>query len=228
MDAKRLTGPNAGSLKYDVLTALSVTGLHSAPGQQISLHRLSSILTARYNWGREELSLGQRDMARMWNVHERTVKREIKRWTDSGLLICLSPGVRGRVALYRLNLTHVFEISEPHWPCVGTDFVARMDALRPVARPVVVPLAFAPTPAPAQTPAAGWDAVRTRLHATLPDKFEAWIAPLKFISDDGRFVTLQAPSTFAARYLEVHLMSPLTAAIATGIGPGRRLVLQTA
>ena len=41
--------------------------------------RLIALITARYNWQRDELSVGQSEMARIWGVHDRTVKREVRR-----------------------------------------------------------------------------------------------------------------------------------------------------
>ena len=96
MNPLRLTGPEAGVIKYDLLTALSVAGLNGSPTLQTSLMRLIAAVTSRYNWRADELSVGQRDLARMWSVNERTVKREIKRLTDAQLLICTRGGVRGR------------------------------------------------------------------------------------------------------------------------------------
>ena len=87
MDAKRFTGPQAGSQKYDLLTALAVAGLCGSPGFQTSMLRLIALVTARYNWARDELTVGQREMARMWSVDERTVKRELKRLTTAGVLV---------------------------------------------------------------------------------------------------------------------------------------------
>jgi len=54
--------------------------------------RLISVVTARYNWRNDELSIGQRDMARLWAVNERTVKREMKRLTEANILWGLGQG----------------------------------------------------------------------------------------------------------------------------------------
>ncbi len=96
MEPKRLTGPEAGSLKYDILTALTLLGLHGTATEQTSMMRLIALITARYNWRANELTVGQRDIARMWAVNERTVKREMKRLTDAQILVCKRSGVRGR------------------------------------------------------------------------------------------------------------------------------------
>ena len=79
MEQIKRVGPNAGALKYDLLTALSVAGLHGTPTEQTSLMRLTALITARYNWRLEEVSVGQDELARLWAVNLRTVKREMKR-----------------------------------------------------------------------------------------------------------------------------------------------------
>ena len=72
MEQIKRIGPKAGSLKYDLLTALSVAGLHGSPTEQTSLMRLNALITARYNWRLEEVSVGQVELARLWSVNERT------------------------------------------------------------------------------------------------------------------------------------------------------------
>ena len=142
MDAKRLTGVKASSLKYDLLTALSVAGLHLDARHQISLSRLLLLITARYNWRLDEFCVGQRDLARMWNVTERTVKREIKFWTEKRMVICKRQGVRGRVGAYRLNYPEIYRMSEPYWDHVGPDFSERMVQTNPVKETKVVAVDF--------------------------------------------------------------------------------------
>jgi hypothetical protein len=82
-----------GALKYDLLTALNIMGLHGTPTEQTSLTRLMVLITARYNWRVEEVSIGHIEMARLWAVNDRTVKREMKRLLQMGVLICIRPGV---------------------------------------------------------------------------------------------------------------------------------------
>ncbi len=73
------------------------------------------LITARYNWRLDEFTVGQRDLARMWNVTDRTVKREIKYWLERKMVICKRQGVRGRVGAYRLNYPEIYRLSEPYW-----------------------------------------------------------------------------------------------------------------
>lgn len=225
MELRKLTGPSAGAMKYDILTALSVAGMQGGAKAQVSMMRLISVITARYNWRREELSLGQRDMARMWGVTERTVKREIKSWLDRKLLICTRPGVRGRVAAYRLNMSAIYDLSEPFWPCVGTDFVERMGSTNPVQETQVVQVDFAARRV--EVPETGsWRAVAERLRRLHPAKVANWLGQLRYVEDDGRHYVLRAESVFAARFVETHLRAELIEAIETEVGPQRRLVIE--
>jgi len=89
--------------------------------------RLIALIMARYNWRNDELSVGQRDMAHMWSVNERTVKREIKRLTEANILICKRAGVRGRVGAHHVNKSEIARLSRPAWQEVGPDFAYRVE-----------------------------------------------------------------------------------------------------
>lgn len=230
METLRLTGADAGVIKYDLLTALSVAGLNGGPTLQTSLMRLIAAVTARYNWRLDELSVGQRDLARMWSVNERTVKREIKRLTDARILICKRGGVRGRVAAYRLNYAQIAALSEPCWPLVGPDFDARMkgryDAasdvkivqLRDYVKAVNDPLDEAPR--------GTWHRVLARLTRDNPDQVKAWYGQLEFKGFEQGTLRLCAPSKFAQRYIETHLARPLIGAVEAEMGPVARIAFE--
>ncbi len=227
MEPKRLTGPGAGSMKYDLLTALTIFGLHGSPAQQISMTRLCALITARYNWKLDHFCVGQPEMARMWHVTERTVKREIKRWVDDRLLICVRKGVRGRVGAYRLNLLRVYEVSRDVWAAVGTDYAERMESMLPTSELSVVKVDFtkaAHDNTPTVDDGTSWYAVSERLRTLYPEKHPNWFAPLRFVSDsDGRY-TLAARSGFVVRYLETHFSTVMAEAIEAEVGLGRRIV----
>lgn len=212
MDAKRFTGPQAGSQKYDILTALSVAGLNGTPGFQTSMLRLVAVVTARYNWARDELTLGQREMARLWSVDERTVKREIKRLTTSSVLLQLRPGVRGRVAAYRLNIPEIYRLSAPVWDRVGPDYRDRMAQQTPAAMPEkVVRVNFGEAPEPEPPQPAGqqgtpWARVQARLAKLEPGLYRHWFAGLAFVESGAGVLSLRAPSQFLAQYVETHHM----------------------
>tara|TARA_R110000787_G_scaffold51821_16_gene122473 strand:- start:285 stop:980 length:696 start_codon:yes stop_codon:yes gene_type:complete len=226
MEPKRLTGPGAGSLKYDVLTALCVSGLHGSSAQQVSMTRLCCLITARYNWKLDHFCVGQPEMARMWHVTERTVKREIKRWCDDRLLICVRKGVRGRVGAYRLNIPEVFEKSRDVWISVGTDYAERMDEMDPARATSVVKVDFAKVVPDATSVDDGtsWFAVSERLKSLYPEKHRNWFAPLRFVSDEGGKYTLAARSGFVVRYLETHFSTVMAEAVRAEVGHGRRIV----
>lgn len=231
METQRLTGRDAGGLKYDLLTALSVAGLNGAPVVQTSLMRLIALVTARYNWRADELSVGQRDMALMWGVNERTVKREIKRLTEAGILICKRAGVRGRVGAYRLGYARIAEMSEPYWSSVGPDFVTRMGERYRQATPVkVVQLrAYQPgtEPIPVADVGAGtWGAVLKVLAAEQPDLTGAWFARLSCLGLGQGVLRLSAPSAFVQRYVETHHMPLLLRAVEQVMGPVEQVVFE--
>ncbi|MTH76927.1 hypothetical protein [Paracoccus aestuariivivens] len=210
MDLKRFTGPQAGAQKYDLLTALAVAGLNGTAGFQTSMLRLVALITARYNWKADEFSVSQRDLARMWSVDERTVKREIKRLTSASILLQLRPGVRGRVAAYRLNYAELYRLSAPHWSEVGPDFSARMQSGHIEDKPAedkVVRIDFRAKPEPAdQMPFA---ITLHRLAGTEPELHRSWFSALSFVSFDGTLLCLKASSSFIGQYIAVHHLKPL-------------------
>lgn len=219
MDPKRLTGPNAGSIKYDLITALSVTGMAGKPVLQTSMVRLIALVTARYNWFRDEVTVGQRDLAKMWSVDERTVKREMKRLVEAKILLKLRPGVRGRVAAYRLNYREIINLSQPSWENVGPDFVERMLTIYPQSDVKVVNVDFAAKkiePDKSETGERGiWRSVRGDLRKSDPSIFESWYGKLVFIAYTNGTLVLRAPNRFIARYIETHLDKPLMVAART-------------
>lgn len=217
-----LTGPSAGTQKYDLLTALSVAGLHGKPVFQMSMMRLIALVTARYNWRSNEVSIGQRDLARMWNVNERTVKREMKRLIDTDILVCTRAGVRGRVGAYRLNFETVKRLSDPLWESVGPDFQKRMQ-IQPIGlSDKVVKVNFGtasqqtlPTTPPQKiTGEKGtWLAVQHRLNDEDQTIYSSWYKHLSFKAYEDGEITLNAPNKFITTYIETHLLPPLARAL---------------
>lgn len=225
MDAKRLTGANAGSLKYDLLTALAVFGLHGTPRDHLATSRLIAVVTARYNWRLDEFCVGQRDLAKMWNVTERTVKREIKHWITTGLVICKRQGVRGRVGAYRLNYAAIFRLTESAWPYVGPDFQDRMSGNAPVQHAAVVKVDFAAKTRVTHTEDPEWAAFCSHVQDQAPGAYSSWISQLTFVDKDTRAVTVHAPSKFVAQYVATNLSRLLDDACTAAFGRGRRIVV---
>lgn len=248
MEKARITGPGAGVYKYDILTALTMWGLRGSPSEQVTVLRLIAMVTARYNWQRDEVSIGHRDLSRLWGVTERTVKREIKRLIALDLLAVQRPGVRGRVASYRLVPHTVVSLSAPHWDNVGPDFAQRFTeraaeaAQKKAAQSdasKVLQVDFQRRAASPQTEAAvgqdpsadpseagdPWSRLRGHLRTTSPEVFNAWFSGLSLADVTDDMVTIRAPSAFVLRYIETHFRDMLAAATAQAFGPDRRLVL---
>lgn len=211
MQARKVTGPDAGSRKYDILTALGCFALGAAPGLQRLVLRFLTLVTARYNWREGVLHVGQREIARLWSVDERTVKREMAKLRALGWITVESPARRGRVASYALDLAAIRAATRAAWPRVGPDFDERMrgEARSPTGATVV------PFPRPAdaaetdgdarpETASGGWADVRTLLQAEEPAIYVAWFEALRCGDGAGEGVTLVAPSSFHASYVRTH------------------------
>ncbi len=216
-------GPGAGVVKYDVLTALSLMALRETQTFQVTVLRLIALITARYNWKLDQFTVPQPDMARMWNVSERTVKREIKRMLTSELLVCVRPGRRGRVAAYRLNYAKVTQNSQTAWADVGADYEARMQAMVSEAPSKVVRVDFAGRTAPEtpeDIPVAQdlWGRVLQDLTASDPANLRNWYMKLKWVSEADGHVVLSAPSPFVAQFVQTHLVRALVPALVNQIG----------
>ena len=223
----RPIGPGAGVVKYDVLTALSVMALHHSPVMQTTVLRLIALITARYNWKQDQFCVPQADMARLWNVSERTVKREMRRMVDGGLLRCIRQGVRGRVGAYRLNYDHLYDESRASWAAVGPDFEDRMQTRVAEADAKVVKVNFAAPRAPEALPAPDdlWGQVLHDLAETDAANLRNWYMKLSLEAVDGQHMTLRAPSGFVAGYVQTHLTPALTGAVARALGRSVRLVI---
>ena len=103
-ETTRATGRYAASLKYDVLTALGAYACGGDKHRQRLALRLMTLVTARYNWQDDTVTTGQREIAALWSVDERTVKREMARLREMGWLVLKRASTRGRVACYGLGL----------------------------------------------------------------------------------------------------------------------------
>lgn len=210
-----LTGPNAAAMKYDILSAIGLIGVHGSAREQVSMPRLALLVTARYNWRKGEVSMGQSEMARLWGVSERTAKREIKLWVDRGLLVCSRPGVRGRVAAYRLNLSRVMELSEPFWPAIGSDFAERMstDGATPATDQKVVRLPVTRVAQPENAEADPWFEVKQALSHAQPEVYSSWLSDLRFDRTAQGSVRVTAPSRFIASYVNGHYLGLIERAV---------------
>lgn len=201
-----VSGRGAASLKYDVITALGAWGCAGGRHDGRLALRLVTLLTARYNWAEDSLTTGQREIAALWSVDARTVKRDMARLRDRGWLVLKRPAARGRVACYGLGLDAILAETRPIWPQVGPDYAARMD-------PAPQPLQALPTILPFPVTGQGaWARVAARLQAEDPALFAVWFAPLIDVTGDGDRLCLRAPSRFHGTYIRTHLMARLQAA----------------
>ena len=126
MLAKQTVGRNAAAFKYDLLTVMGAFALAQEKGRQRLVLRLMTLVTARYNWARDELAVGQREIARLWQVDERTVKREMAKLRAMGWLVVKRQGARGRVSEYALGIERILEDSRDRWADVGPDLEHRL------------------------------------------------------------------------------------------------------
>lgn len=214
MLAKRPVGRAAASRKYDILTALGALALSQTKSLQRLTLRFLTLITARYNWARDELAVGQREIARLWSCDERTVKREMARLRAMGWLELRRQGARGRVAEYRIDLARILEDTRPVWPAVGPDFAARLapEESPPADDPRVVPFPGAAAPPPAAAGQGAWPLARALLHRQDPSTYGAWLHRLEEAGRAGGVLRLASPSRFHAAYVRAHLLSRIVAA----------------
>lgn len=204
-------GRGASARKYDLLTAMGASALSKSKHDQRRTLRLITLITARYNWMRDELAVGQREIARLWSVDERTVKREMALLRAQGWLIVKRQGARGRVTEYALGIDKILEDTSAQWACVGTDFEMRLGQGEETS--TVVPLRHSgQVAAPEAGDGTEWAHARRLLHAEDPSAYGAWLAALQRSERAGGRLTLRAPSRFHATYVQTHLERRIFAA----------------
>jgi hypothetical protein len=204
-------GRGAAARKYDVLTALGSYALARGKHEQRLVLRLITLITARYNWARDELAVGQREIARLWSVDERTVKREMAKLRGMGWLVVKRQGARGRVTEYALDLERVFLATQDMWAAVGPDFERRMGGSP--AEEAVVPFPVrGDVPPPDVSSGTEWVLAQAILHQDLPGPYAAWLRGLVRADRAGGRLMLRAPSRFHAAYVDTHLKGQVLAA----------------
>lgn len=204
MRTVRAAGGNAGVIKYDLLTAL---GAHACAGdkhlQRLTL-RFITLIVARYNWQGNELAVGQREIAALWGVDERTVKRDLARLRALGWIEVRRPAARGRVAVHGLAIDRILGATSAAWTRVGPDFALRMGATPPPV-PQGAPgnvISFPLVPKPQGQGV--WAEVQAALHAENPALYATWFAALLAVEGPGGRLSLRAPSRFHAAFLTTH------------------------
>lgn len=209
MQVIRAVGREAAAKKYDLLSAMMAHGLAGDKHRQRLILRLMALITTRYNWQRDELAIGQREIARLWCVDERTVKREMAKLRALGWIEIKQQGARGRVSVLSLNLERILLDTKREWDNIGPDFVARLGGTQPEPASNVVPL-HRPEPMPAQ---GVWAEARARLAEEDRALFDAWFAGLAEAGAADGCLTLFAPTRFHATYVQTHLLDRLRVAV---------------
>ncbi len=212
MDIKtKAVGRSAAVVKYDLITAICTWGMSGSKHDQRLALRFVALITARYNWQRQVLAVGQREIAALWNCTERTVKRDMAKLRAMCWIRVRMQGRRGRVAEYCIDLDKVFESTRPVWSNVGPDFVHRVDQS---AQPDnVVPLVPNRTvAAPEVSSGSVWALACALIHEQDPAAYASWVRSLNQANRAGGRLTLLAPSRFHAAYVETHLKALLLSA----------------
>lgn len=212
MQVAKPVGPNASALKYDILSALGVYALAGDKHLQRLVLRIMALITTRYNWRNNELSIGREEISRLWSVNERTVKRDMARLKTLGWVTVKRPGARGRVTVYSIDLKQILLDTKPVWPQLGSDFAARVgETPEQEVETNVVP--FHVPKIPEFEPGDGsWAQVQAILHARDPELWASWFRHLNEADRVGDRVTLVAPSPFVADYVSTQLQARLQAA----------------
>jgi len=227
MLASRPVGRDAATKKYDILSALMTYALSRDKLTQRLVLRLMSLITTRYNWQRDELSMGQREIAKLWSVDERTVKREMAKLKSKGWLCVKRAGARGRVTLYGLDLDLVLKETQAEWPKIGPDFVARLTEMTGVRAQNIhesnVVAFSAKAQIPPVTDGTVWASAALILFDYDPTIYAAWFQQLQEQGRDGGCLMLIAPTKFHATYVQTHLSDAILRAV-TRIDPSLRSV----
>ncbi|ARO16018.1 hypothetical protein BVG79_p1000216 (plasmid) [Ketogulonicigenium robustum] len=217
MLVQKIAGRAGATQKYDLLTVLGSYALSQDRTLQRQTLRLICLITARYNWQSDQLSVAQTEIARLWSVDPRTVKREMAAFRARGWLVEKRAAGRGRVTLYGLGLRQIWEDTRPVWARIGPDLVARLsgdaagqggDGPAPEAGATVIPF-----PQMGAAPAVPlWPEVARRLFDENAGTFNAWFAPLVPALEEGVLI-LRAPGGFHASYVRTHLQGRIEAAL---------------
>jgi hypothetical protein len=202
MQLPRPVGREAASRKYDILSALTAFALSKDKHVQRQVLRIMALITARYNWQRDELTTGQGEIARLWSVDERTVKREMARFRAQGWLVLKRQGARGRVSVYGLDLGRMLDDTRPAWPLIGEDFVERLQPS--VAAPSTNVVSLRPVSAPIGDGTI-WALAQARLHEDDTATYGAWLHMLTEAARENGCLILVAPTRFHATYVMTNL-----------------------
>jgi len=218
----RPVGREAATKKYDILSALLAYGLSQDKHRQRLIMRLMALITTRYNWQRDELTMGQAEIAKLWSVDTRTVKREMAKLRALGWLVEKRAAARGRVALHGIALDQIMLDTKPMWEAIGPDFIARVAAEKPVEGQGANVVPLRPSAAPVNDGSL-WAEAQGVFHGQDPAGYAAWVERLEVADVAEGVLYLVAPSRFHARYVATNLVDRL-AVILRRIDPSVRKV----
>jgi len=204
-------GRKASAVKYDILTALGAYALSRSKHDQRLVLRLITLITARYNWAHNELAVGQREIARLWSVDERTVKREMAKLRALGWLVVRRQGARGHVTEYRIDRERMLEDTRENWDDVGPDFAFRMQGTPEPEKVIPLPVKGI-SAAPDLSDTTEWGLAKIILHRDDPATYGSWFAALVRVERAGARLTLAAPTRFHSNYVNTHLTRRLRSA----------------
>lgn len=203
--AMRLTGVGASAKKYDVLSALALAGLQDAALSSQRALRFIALITIRYNWANDVLSVGHAELGRLWRVSKRTVIREMDVLRNLGLLVVLRPGRRGAVTTYRIDIIAIRRLAAVSLQDDATGIDVRLaetreddDTERPAASPSVT---LGDTVHPRTPDLALWEAILERLPATISSvQKKRWLVPVR-AEQRNNTLHVEADSPFHAAYI---------------------------
>lgn len=214
MQILKPAGRNAPALKYDILSALGVHALSGDKNRQRLVLRVITLITTRYNWRSNELSMGREEIARLWAVNERTVKREMAKLKAMNWISVKRAGARGRVTVYALDMQQMMADTRAVWEVIGPDFEARV-VKEEVPEPDTNVVPFQPpAAAPAESGGTVWLQVQESLHSQSPELWSSWFRHLEEAEREGGTAVLLAPSRFMADYISSKWLSLLSRAYA--------------
>lgn len=219
MLSPKAVGRGSAARKYDLLTILGSYALSQDRSLQRQTLRLICLITARYNWQTDQLSMAQTEIAKLWSVDPRTVKREMAVFRERGWLIERRASGRGQVTVYGLGISRILEDTRGVWENIGPDLVDRLSVgAGPETPENIIP--FPPTTQP-EADGSVWSRIAQNMHRDDPSIYRAWIAALR-PEWTGDELVLHAPSPYHASYVKTHFASKIYAALRR-LEPGLRL-----
>jgi len=203
-------GNGAAARKYDLLSALGTMALAKQPAEQRLVLRLIVAITARYNWASDTLAVAQSDLARMWSVDERTVKRMMAEYRGRGWLKVKRQATRGRVAEYGLGIEDLLIATRADWSRVGSDLEARLtpqDPPEPSSTIVQFPVTATEVPS-----GDVWPHVLELLTQGDTATAKAWLQGVTEEGLEDFVLRLSTKGRYQANYLRTHLAARILGA----------------